>query len=257
MARVGLTYDKVVQIIRDLENRGEKPTINRVREEIGFGSPNTISRFIKMWRKGKSSVTTTPVGELAAKKADVSPQQRSDTVQSVEVIEVATVDAKLPEKTTQKLDAESPTRSDNRPHAKSQGGRRIFNKRNNHHGRRQQNNQGGNQAEPVVNYDMLSLERLEQMSQSELIRHIKRLESILYKEQVRRESCEKMANEASHYAEIIKEQVALRINDLKQSSEVALEQLKLEMQQAREQSEQDLLFYRQQLDKANRKLYPE
>lgn len=258
MPRAGLTYEKVVQVIRDLENRGEKPTINRVRQELGSGSPNTISQFIKAWREGKTDVEASK--PAAQKPAEAVAQQKTDVVQAVEVVEVGALDSTVA--SAQQADSKSQPevtepKTDNRQQARSQGGRRIFNKRNNHqnnhHNRRQHHHQN-NQSEPAPTYDVLSLERLEKMTQSDLIKHIKRLESILYKEQIRRESCEKMANEASHYAEIIKEQVALRISDLKQNGEVALEQLKLEMQQIREQAEHDLLFYRQQLDKANHKL---
>ena len=259
MPRVGLNYEQVVRVIRDLENRGEKPTINRVRAELGSGSPNTISQFIKQWRQEQGIPSTE---ESVGKPAIAKPQAH---VADIEVVEVG---ALTPEKHTpeaRKAPSDEPstehqTNANPRQgqHKSHQGGRRIFNKRNNHHQNRRQNqhhhNHSSHSAEPAADYEMLSLERLEKMSQADLVKHVKRLESILYKEQVRRESCEKMANEAAHYAEVIKEQVAHRINDLKESTEMTIAQLKLEAQQAREQAEKDLLFYRQQLDKANQRL---
>lgn len=53
MARPGITYDEVVSAIDTLIANGEDPTINRIREELGTGSPNTIHRHLVAWRSSQ------------------------------------------------------------------------------------------------------------------------------------------------------------------------------------------------------------
>ena len=95
---------------------------------------------------------------------------------------------------------------------------------------------------------------LEQMTPEELSIAIRRLQSALAKETVRRETAEKMARDAKAYSGVIKDQVAMRISDIKQSMEAAIHQLKAEAKELKCQKEEDLTFYRQQLEKANQKI---
>ena len=53
MARPGITYNEVSSAIDTLIARGEDPTINRIREELGTGSPNTIHRHLVSWRSSQ------------------------------------------------------------------------------------------------------------------------------------------------------------------------------------------------------------
>ncbi|WP_415208475.1 DNA-binding protein [Rudaea sp.] len=48
MAR-GVTQDQVTKAADALLARGERPTIEKVRAELGTGSPNTLLRLIEVW----------------------------------------------------------------------------------------------------------------------------------------------------------------------------------------------------------------
>lgn len=51
MAR-GITQDRVNQAADALLQRGERPTIDKVRAELGTGSPNTLIRMLEVWWTG-------------------------------------------------------------------------------------------------------------------------------------------------------------------------------------------------------------
>ena len=51
MARKGITYDEVALVADKLVSEGNQPTIQRVREELGTGSPNTIHRHLSSWKE--------------------------------------------------------------------------------------------------------------------------------------------------------------------------------------------------------------
>jgi chromosome segregation ATPase len=53
MARPGITYDEVIAAIDALLASGEEPTIQRIREQLGTGSPNTIHRHLVTWRASR------------------------------------------------------------------------------------------------------------------------------------------------------------------------------------------------------------
>lgn len=53
MARPGITYNEVALAIDALIAGGEEPTINRVREHLGTGSPNTVHRHLTAWRASR------------------------------------------------------------------------------------------------------------------------------------------------------------------------------------------------------------
>ena len=53
MARPGITYDEVIAAIDALLASGEEPTIQRIREHLGTGSPNTIHRHLVTWRASR------------------------------------------------------------------------------------------------------------------------------------------------------------------------------------------------------------
>jgi colicin import membrane protein len=50
MARPGITYPEVESAIHAIIAAGETPTINRVRDKLGTGSPNTILMHLNAWR---------------------------------------------------------------------------------------------------------------------------------------------------------------------------------------------------------------
>ncbi len=52
MGREGITYEQVVEVAIKLSNESEKPTIRRVRSELGdTGSMGTIQSFLARWRE--------------------------------------------------------------------------------------------------------------------------------------------------------------------------------------------------------------
>jgi len=51
MARKGITYDEVAAVADRLVSQGELPTIQRVRDELGTGSPNTIHKHLTGWKE--------------------------------------------------------------------------------------------------------------------------------------------------------------------------------------------------------------
>lgn len=52
MARTGVTEHAVFEAADALVARGERPTIERLRAELGTGSPNTILRHLDAWWRG-------------------------------------------------------------------------------------------------------------------------------------------------------------------------------------------------------------
>ncbi len=50
MARPGITYLEVAQAATTLQQKGESPTIDKVRRALGTGSNTTIAGFLKKWR---------------------------------------------------------------------------------------------------------------------------------------------------------------------------------------------------------------
>ena len=49
MPRIGVTYDQVAAAAEAIAAAGENTTINRVREKLGTGSPNTIHKHLSAW----------------------------------------------------------------------------------------------------------------------------------------------------------------------------------------------------------------
>ncbi|WP_308367297.1 MULTISPECIES: DNA-binding protein [unclassified Microbulbifer] len=59
MARTGVTYLDIAQAAEAVKNRGEEPTVDRVRAELGTGSKSTIAPLLKRWRSETGSQTDT------------------------------------------------------------------------------------------------------------------------------------------------------------------------------------------------------
>ncbi len=66
MARKGITYDDVERVADKLVSDGDQATIQRVRELLGTGSPNTIHKHLSSWRQTQPQLrrkeTTLPAG---------------------------------------------------------------------------------------------------------------------------------------------------------------------------------------------------
>lgn len=50
--RTGITQDQVNQAADAILASGENPTVEKVRAELGTGSPNTVTRMLDTWRSG-------------------------------------------------------------------------------------------------------------------------------------------------------------------------------------------------------------
>ena len=61
----GITYDQVAAAAEAVTAQGENPSIMRVREHLGTGSPNTIHRHLKSWREAQSPAAR-PAPEIPA-----------------------------------------------------------------------------------------------------------------------------------------------------------------------------------------------
>jgi chromosome segregation ATPase len=53
MARPGITYNEVVGAIDSIIAAGADPTIQRIRDNLGSGSPNTIHKHLSSWRDAR------------------------------------------------------------------------------------------------------------------------------------------------------------------------------------------------------------
>lgn len=82
----------------------------------------------------------------------------------------------------------------------------------------------------------------------------RKLYASLVKEQIRRETAEKIAEEAKNYADSIKEQISQRISDLRSLLEEQISFLNVQISQLKKEAETDLEYYRSQLEKVNRAL---
>lgn len=57
MSRAGISYADVVQAIVGLQQQGDNPTIQRIRDWLGTGSFTTISEHLKIWRQQQRQAT--------------------------------------------------------------------------------------------------------------------------------------------------------------------------------------------------------
>ncbi|MBE0505794.1 MAG: DNA-binding protein [Marinospirillum sp.] len=57
MARNGVQYQQVVQVIQELQRQGENPTVQRIREALGTGSFTTLSEHLRQWRDEQRNAT--------------------------------------------------------------------------------------------------------------------------------------------------------------------------------------------------------
>src|SRR5437016_4369987 len=55
MARVGITYQDVINAAQELDAQGKNPTIEMIRILIGSGSNSTISQHLRTWKSKKNN----------------------------------------------------------------------------------------------------------------------------------------------------------------------------------------------------------
>lgn len=58
MSRLGITYEEVAQVADALNKKGEAPTIDAIRMQLGTGSFTTISKYLNIWRHGGFSINS-------------------------------------------------------------------------------------------------------------------------------------------------------------------------------------------------------
>lgn len=57
MARSGVTYFDVSKAAESISERGETPTVDKVRDQLGTGSKSTIAPLLKRWRTDSGVIT--------------------------------------------------------------------------------------------------------------------------------------------------------------------------------------------------------
>jgi len=82
MARIGVTYLEVANAAELIQKRGEEPTVDRIRAQLGTGSRSTLAPLLKTWKSKKGETGTTdglPAGLVnAIKTLYAQTQQLAD-----------------------------------------------------------------------------------------------------------------------------------------------------------------------------------
>lgn len=231
MTRPGITYQDVVKAVESIINKGQKPTILGIREELGgIGSTTTISKFYKQWKAAMQSNTHDQNDDNHAKNDTSSSMQQTAYKAS------SNSEAKHSSKTEQ-----------------------MQEKAHDHEKTIPQDpdiaaliNNAENISNEILNFMNDEWQMITNEQDSNI--KIKKLQSALLKEQTRRDVAEKMAREAKVYADLIKEQFTQRISDLKENMESQISFLNNQIRNLEQSSEKDLAYYRELLDKANKKI---
>ncbi|MCF6776091.1 DNA-binding protein [Thiotrichales bacterium 19X7-9] len=220
MARPGLTFEEVQEAVEKLIQQGENPTIMRIRETLGGkGSPNTISKYLKEWKMKQGKPTSD------------EPKPNLETT---------------PNKPTATIETETMTQTPHQPKA-------TF---------KIDTSTDKNIQMLVAHAQEFSQEILASMSnewdnilnEKDTNIKIRRLHAALIKEQSRREAAEQIARETKTYSAMIKDQVNQRIHDVKESLEEQITFLKNQIKSLKKEAEENLLYYREKLDNANKAL---
>lgn len=119
----GITQDQVDQAADAIVALGERPTVEKIRQHLGTGSPNTVTRMLELWRQGLSErlrqASLLPelpdaVGQaMTALWAQALQHARTQAQQALqaerEALQRATteLDARASEQTTQRAAAEA------------------------------------------------------------------------------------------------------------------------------------------------------
>ncbi len=268
MARIGLSLAEVAAAFEKLLTQGSAPSAANIQSVLGKGTEAQIQKHINTLidqskRDLQVPLALEPMPTEAAAVRTPEPKMPVETPPSAPTpmptpvsAETVTVTQLPPQaeprrpqfqvKKFERRDNNKGPRNPNHSYQKNSNHNNAAG--NNYHHPIQDDAAYQDQQEPVAEV------ALESLSAEQLIIKIRRMESILLKEQARRETAERIAIETKDYAETIKEQVAHRINDLRQSMDVALEQLKAELREQKQAYAEDLKFYDSALQKANEKL---
>ena len=264
-----VTYEEVAEAAQTVLLSGRKPTIAAVKEHLGDrASPAMIGQFLKTWKTQAVSSNEQGTQDLLSQIAPVPEKTFEPVLRGVEMVEVPAIQVPpvLPEPLVlTPTKPEQPAQSQERTHREHP---RSHHKQRNGHQRQQQHRtpredgEGEREGEPADLLDQASsafgdyyqVKNLDSLDEQTLRVHLRTLETCLNKEQSRRDAAEKMAHQAMEYAEVLKAQIAQRINDIRQLMEEQIQRLQSEIVFVREKAEQDLLYYREQLNKANHKI---
>ncbi|MCF6766533.1 DNA-binding protein [Thiotrichales bacterium 19S3-7] len=222
MARPGLTFEEVQEAAEKLLQQGESPTIMRIRETLGGkGSPNTISKYLKEWKTKAQGQITSNEPETAS---ETSPSKPIKPTSEAEPMTQTTHQTKA----TFKIDTSTDKNIQMLISHAQEFSQEILASMS-------------NEWDNILNEKDTNIK-------------IRRLHAALIKEQSRREAAEQIARETKIYASMIKDQVNQRIHDVKESLEEQISFLKSQIKSLKKDAEENLLYYREKLDQANKAL---
>lgn len=218
MVRRSISQEDVIEAISKLEAQNIDINTNSIRKAIGRGSPVTINKFLSQWREGFSEVRS-------SREAKVS----QSTIQNL------------------RKNEESESTSETRVEASSKSDRNSIVHQDPIIQKLLKNSYVlGNEILNTISdeWRMISNEGNHELK-------VRKLYSALIKEQVRRESAEKVAKEARIYAETLKEQTTQRISDIRDNLKAQIIFLNSQIDQLKHEYETSLEYYREQLEKSN------
>ncbi len=242
MARIGINFAEVAAAFEKLLTQGEQPTAEKIHALLEKGTIPVIQKHLNhIFEQSRLDL----IQPDAQEPANVQNHNEPPAEINVELTSLTNDIPVAP----QEVSPQEPTVSPNASVAEETTDKdRRFNRRDRFNNRHNHQNRAVELEEPIAE------KPLEELSDDTLITKIRRLESILMKEQVRREVAERIMIETKDYADTIKEQVAQRINDLRQNMDEVIEQLKTQLREQKHNYDQDLKYYQEQLSKANEKL---
>jgi len=256
MARPGIVYEEVEKAINQLQVKGERITISRVRETLGNrGSTTTISRYLKQWKTFQEAMNSdggaVPTVPNVPQTTSQQPAPQPVASPNSSYVEASDRENAKSQHNQQRGRAKKFSTQESRAHYndKQQRNNQRYQNRNNNKPHRR-HFQGYAADEPVVIEASKPVD-LETLSKDELIVKIRQIESELIKEAARREAADKLAVDAKDYADMIKREVSERVNDNAAVFEKVITQLKSEADTIQKRADDDLVYYREQLDKAN------
>lgn len=267
MPRVGLSFAEVAAAFEKLLTQGEQPTAERIHELLGKGTVSGIQKYLtQIFEQSRLDLVTQaddqpkhvdnhnalsgdllapPLGqEVEPAPAPVEIPQEEPVKEPTPPQEVPNIEpAVIPTQEPTEIPFENPSENAQGRDGKRNFKRDRFNNNRHSHGSRQSELEEAPIEIP-----------LEDLPDETLVAKIRRLESILLKEQMRREVAERIMMDTQDYADLIKEQVSQRINDFRQNMDVVIEQLQTQLREQKQAFDQDLTYYQEQLSKANEKI---
>lgn len=254
MPRVGLNFAEVAAAFEKLLICGEQPTAEKIHEFLGKGTIPVIQKHLnEIFAQSRMDLLSTPNPEETANTPAAKSQAKLAQDLLTPVITTKGVETSSSEPV---IATEIPvtTTEPAVENQNNQTGRKFKRERFTRPNQNSGQNSHPNHQNRHIEFEEPVEVSLENLSEETLTIKIRRLESILLKEQMRREVAERITEETREYAESIKEQVAQRINDLRQNMDIVIEQLKAQLREQKQNFDQDLNFYQEQLTKANEKI---